>query len=235
MKKINFGKYVYLYILLSFIFSLFFIIIRIHFAPAEILPGIVMQNIKSDYYLMLLQCLLGLSIFFLPSIIEKKFNIKIPNKLNLVYVIFLYCAIVLGEVRNFYFQFEHWDSVLHVFSGGMLGSIGLSIVSLLNDSDKTEIHLTNKFVCIFAFCFAVTLGVFWEFYEFSIDYLLGMNMQKFMLEDGTLLVGQAALMDTMKDLFIDTVGAFVVTFSAFFIMKYDEYWLSSKQLLKKEL
>ena len=43
-----------------------------------------------------------------------------------------------------------------------------------------------------------------------LDGLLGLNVQKFMLEDGTMLVGRAALRDTMEDMIVDAVGAFTM-------------------------
>ena len=93
--------------------------------------------------------------------------------------------------------------------------------------------LSPAFVSLFAFCFAVTLGVFWEVYEFTFDGILGINMQKFMLEDGTQLIGRAALFDTMKDLIVDMVGAFIVSLSGYFFMNEEKDWLKKRQFKKK--
>ena len=89
----------------------------------------------------------------------------------------------------------------------MIGALGFSIVTLLNKTEEVPMNLSPLFVALFSFCFAVTLGVVWEFYEFTFDGLLGLNMQKFALENGTQLIGRAALTDTMIDLFVDAVGA----------------------------
>ena len=168
------------------------------------------ERLSSDYVLMLVQCLLGLVVMFLPSLLERRFHISLPNSMCVMYFLFLYCAIYLGEVRNFYFVIPHWDTLLHGFSAMMLGALGFSLVSILNESERTRVNLSPLFVGLFAFSFAVSVGVLWEIYEFSFDGLLGMNMQKFRLEDGALLIGREALADTMEDLITDTLGALLV-------------------------
>ena len=118
--------------------------------------------------------------------------INIPNYMYVLYFIFLYCAIYLGEVRNFYFVIPHWDTILHAFSGAMLGALGFSLVSILNGSKRLRLKLSPFFIALFAFCFALAAGSVWEIYEYTFDGLLTLNMQKYALEDGTLLVGRAA-------------------------------------------
>lgn len=176
-------------------------------------PG---QRCRSDYVLMLLQCCLGLVVMFLPNMLEKKLTWPITDAMYILYFLFLYCAIYLGEVRNFFYVVPHWDTWLHTFSGGMLGALGFIVVDRLNQVEGVPVHLGPKFVCLFALCFAVTVGVLWEIYEFTFDGLLGLNMQKFRLEDGTQLVGRAALQDTMKDLIVDLLGAAVVVGFGYF-------------------
>lgn len=169
-------------------------------------PG---ERCRSDYVLMLLQCCLGLAVMFLPNMLEKKWTWPITDAMYILYFQFLYCAIYLGEVRNFFCVVPHWDTWLHTFSGGMLGALGFIVVDRLNRVEGVPVRLSPGFVCLFALCFAVTVGVFWEIYEFTFDGLLGLNMQKFRLENGTQLVGRAALQDTMKDLIVDVAGAAV--------------------------
>ena len=169
-------------------------------------PG---ERCRSDYVLMLLQCCLGLAVMFLPNMLEKKWTWPITDAMYFLYFLFLYCAIYLGEVRNFFYVVPHWDTWLHTFSGGMLGALGFIVVDRLNRVEGVPVRLSPGFVCLFALCFAVTVGVFWEIYEFTFDGLLGLNMQKFRLENGTQLVGRAALQDTMKDLIVDVAGAAV--------------------------
>ena len=97
---------------------------------------------------MLTQCILGLIVMFIPSIIERRWSIDIPNYMEILYFIFLYCAIYLGEVRNFYYLIPYWDTILHAFSGAMLGALGFTLVSILNDSAKIKIVLSPfLFLC----------------------------------------------------------------------------------------
>ena len=169
------------------------------------------ERLQSDYILMLVQCALGLVVMFLPSALERRFHVRVPGYMSILYFVFLYCAIYLGEVRSFYYLIPHWDTMLHAMSAMMLGTLGFSLVSILNDSPDTHVQLSPRFVTLFAFCFALTVGALWEIYEFSFDGLLGMNMQKFRLENGTELIGRSALADTMKDIVTDALGALVVS------------------------
>lgn len=173
-------------------------------------------RVRSDYLLMLSQCCLGLAVMFVPSLLQKHWTWPIPDSMYILYFVFLYCAIYLGEVRNFYYLVPNWDTWLHTFSGGMLGALGFVVVGQLNEVRGVPVKLGPKFVCIFALCFAMTTGVLWEIYEFTADGLLGMNMQKFRLENGVELVGRAALRDTMKDLIVDFLGAAVVVGAGYF-------------------
>lgn len=206
-KKVNARLLTGLILLVSLIGSIVFAAVRFAAAPeSAAAPG---ERIKSDYLLMLVQCAAGLIIMFLPSIMERKFSLEIPNYIYTMFFVFLYCAIYLGEVRNFYFVFKHWDTFLHFFSAAMLGALGFMLVDILNHT-SAKVQLSPLFVGLFAFSFAVMIGVLWEIYEFSFDALLGLNMQKFRLEDGTLLIGREALLDTMMDFITNTLGALVV-------------------------
>ena len=213
-KKIIKTKNLYYFVLAAFIISIIYSIVMIVKAPSEDVNTLTRQ--KSDYVLMLLQCLLGIVAMNLPSFLYKKFHVTIPSNTIIAYLIFLYAAIVLGEVRSFYYRFEHWDTVLHAFSAGMLGSLGFDVVNFLNKSDTIKLQLSPFFVALFAFCFAISIGVLWEIYEFSFDGILGLNMQKFRLEDGTDLIGRLALVDTMDDLIIDCIGAFATSTIGYF-------------------
>jgi hypothetical protein len=175
---------------------------------------------------------MGMLIMFLPSIIERRWRINIPSFMHIVFVFFLYAAIYLGEVRSFYYKIPHWDTVLHTFSGAMIGALGFSVVKLLNDSEKVQINLSPLFVAAFAFSFALAIGALWEIYEFSFDKLLGLNMQKFALEDGTLLVGRAALADTMKDLIVDSLGALATSIAGYISLKFKKGWLEKFEVTR---
>ncbi|MDR0813169.1 MAG: hypothetical protein LBO63_04095 [Oscillospiraceae bacterium] len=207
------------FVFISLIASAVYAIVGIILADPGSIPDVPHGRVKSDYTLMLLQCLLGIAIMFLPSILKKRRKLAITNRMHILFVTFLYCAIVLGEVRSFYYKVPHWDSFLHIFSGAMLGVVGFSIIDTLNDNKAIRTHMTDKFVAVFSFCFALSLGTVWEIYEFAGDCILSLNMQKFALEDGTPLVGQLALQDTMKDLIVDAVGVLAVVVYAYLMAK----------------
>lgn len=168
-------------------------------------------KVKSDYLLMLLQCTLGLVVMMLPTLIERKWELGITNAIYVLYYVFLYCAVFLGEVLEFYYLLPHWDTVLHFFSGAMLSALGFILVDILNRNERVHVSLSPLFVAVFAFCFALAAGAVWEIYEFSGDTLLGLNMQKCLTEHGQPLVGYAALSDTMKDIVVDALAALVVS------------------------
>ncbi len=232
-KKGIWGKRIFIIVLLSFVVPLGFLLYRIFTAPTVASDNISTTiRVKSDYILMFIQCILGIFALILPSIISKKMKLRIPSNMYIPFMIFLYCAIFLGEVRNFYYNVPHWDTILHTFSGAMLGALGFSFVSLLNNQKRIQFKLTPFFISAFAFCFAVTLGALWEIYEFSFDGILGLNMQKFALEDGTLLVGREALSDTMKDIIVDCIGAGATSFIGYISLKYKKGWYE-KLLIRK--
>ena len=198
------------FVFISLIASVIYAIVRIILANPGAIPEQPHGRVKSDYALMLLQRLLGIVVLFLPSILEKRWKLTITNRMHMLFVLFLYCAIVLGEVRSFYYKVPHWDSFLHAFSGAMLGTVGFSVIDTLNDSETVRLHMTDKFVAVFSFCFALSLGTLWEFYEFTVDSVAALNMQKYALEDGMPRIGRLALQDTMKDLIVDAAGAAAV-------------------------
>ena len=197
-------------LLLTLVMSVIYSLIRFIYAPSEIPEGAPYEKIKSDYLLMLTQCFLGLLVMSLPSIITHKLNLMVPNTMCILYYIFLYCAIFLGEIFSFYYLVPHWDLYLHAMSGAMLGALGFILVDWLNKDEHVKLSMSPVFVSIFAFSFALAVGALWEIYEFSFDSILGLNMQKFRNEDGTLLVGKSALNDTMEDLIIDAISAATV-------------------------
>jgi uncharacterized membrane protein YjdF len=206
------------FVFLTFIGSAVFVVGRIMSAPTSPVSAAHIR-VKSDYTLMLLQCILGALAMILPGFFQRKIQLNIPSMMVVVYAVFLYCAIYLGEVHSFYYRVPQWDSILHAFSGMALCTIGFSIIGLLNKSESVPLSLSPAFVALFAFCFAVSIGAIWEIYEFSADYLLHTNMQKYALESGELLAGQVAIADTMKDLIIDTVGALGISASGYILSK----------------
>lgn len=236
MKKINFSKALYYFVLCSFMVPIAFLIYRISTVDA----GVVGEGMKSraDYILMLVQCALGILVIHLPSFLGKKLKFEVPTALYIMYIIFLYCAIFLGEVQSFYYNVPHWDDILHFFSSMMTGMFGFMLISIINEDKHVAINLSPFFVSLFAFSFSMMLGGLWEIYEFTFDGVLKLNMQKFMLEDGTPLVGRAALADTMKDIIVDGCGALLASAFGFFSLKQKKGWaytfITSKKAHKKE-
>jgi len=199
------GQILFFTLILSVIYSF----VRIFIAP--VVPESGYAHGRSDYVLMFIQCLLGLVVLSLPSVVERRWKVSIPNFIYIMYYVFLYCAIFLGEVMNFYYVIPHWDVILHFFSGAMLGALGFILVSWLNDSEKVRVSLSPAFIALFAFCFALSCGAVWEIYEYTFDGLLNLNMQKFITASGEVLVGHDALRDTMKDIMVDAVAALMVS------------------------
>ncbi|MCI3028656.1 hypothetical protein LMF32_06045 [Desemzia sp. C1] len=198
--------------------SVIYAVYMLFTAPSGV-PDNGFEKVKSDYVLTLLQCLVGVIVMFIPSVIEKKFLVDIPDVMEMLYFVFLFCAIYLGEVRDFYYRIPSWDLILHMFSGAMLGALGFVLVSFFNDSEKVNMQLSPIFVTLFAFCFALAAGTLWEIYEFLADGLLGTNMQKFITADREVLVGRDALADTMEDLIVDALSSLAVCIIGFFTLK----------------
>ncbi len=222
----------YVITLVSFLIPVIYLIFKIIFGKFD--GAEAGYHSRADYILMIVQCLLGVLVINLPSILGKKFRFEVPPFLYVFYIFFLYCAIFLGEVRSFYYKFKWWDSFLHGTSSLMLGFFGFMVITILNRDAKALMNLSPFFVSLFAFCFAVSIGALWEIYEFTFDGLLGFNMQKFMLADGTMLEGHKALRDTMKDIITDSLGALTATIIGYIGLKKNKTWLIPKMTEEAE-
>jgi uncharacterized membrane protein YjdF len=139
--------------------------------------------------------------------------------MHIFFTLFLYGAIILGEVQGYYRKYFHWDTVLHTLSGAMLGSVGFSIIDIINKNEKINLGLSDGFMSFFSFCFAVMLDTLWEIIEFIMDIFMDLNMQQYILPDGTVLVGHFALFDTMKDLIVDVLGALAISIIGYILLK----------------
>jgi len=223
IKNWDWKKIIGIFLFITLIASIIYIIFMLILSPSGISGAESHEHVKSDYMLMLIQCILGLVVMMVPTFIERKWSISIPNYMYVLYFIFLYCAIYLGEVRSFYYLIPFWDTILHAFSGAMLGALGFSLISIINNTDNVFVKLSPFFVSLFAFCFAVAAGAIWEIYEYTVDSLLSLNMQKYMLENGTPLIGKEALSDTMKDIIVDTISAFVISAAGYIVNKIEDY------------
>lgn len=198
---------------------------------------IMMQNYENIFV-----CLLTLLLLLVPSFVQLTFKIELPIFLEILILIFIYAAEILGEIDNYYFSIPYWDTVLHTINGFVCAAVGFSMVSLLNKSEKVQFFVSPVFLAIVSFTFSMTIGVLWEFFEFSMDQFFAMDTQKdtlitsihsagvdevipaFEAEnihevmiDGKIISDQGyidiGLIDTMEDLFVNFIGA--TTFSLF--------------------
>lgn len=126
----------------------------------------------------LLCCILTLLLFMAPSFIEHKLHIKLPTALEITLLIFIFCAEILGEIACYYLKYPFWDTMLHTVNGFLFAAFGFCLVDLLNENNRFRFALSPLFQAVMAFCFSMTIGVAWEFFEFGADHLLGLDMQK---------------------------------------------------------
>jgi len=203
-----------------------------------ILIGLLIRGFVMNDYSQTFLIILTFFMTFYPSILEKRFGVYLPNRLEIVITLFIFSAQVLGEMRGFYERIPWWDIMLHTTSGVILGLVGFLFVYLLNEKGDANVNLSPIFVVIVAFCVALTLGVFWEFFEFGVDRILGLNMQKFRMP------GQDGLLDTMGDLIVDAIGALVSCIFGWFYMKrkkdtlfndFFDNWFESERIKNAEL
>ena len=151
----------------------------------------------------------------IPSVIEKKGKLNIPDFMEVIFIIMCICHFILGEMYDFFKNIRWWDSMLHTFSGMMVAILGFSIVNSINQENK-DMNIPPIIIALFAICFSVTVGVLWEIVEFLIDFISSSNMQRFKDNyTGEPFVGRKALLDTMKDLILDTLGACIISIIGF--------------------
>lgn len=124
-----------------------------------------------------LLCLLSLLLLLLPLFIQNKFEITLPNTLEIIIYLFIFSAEILGEINNFYSRIPYWDTILHTLNGFLATAIGFSMIDLLNKNSK-KFKLSPIYLCLVAFCFSMTIGVLWEFFEYGADKFFLLDMQK---------------------------------------------------------
>ena len=139
--------------------------------------SVIRQFFLGNYHNMFLG-ILTLILFMVPQFLDKKLSVTIPVGLETVILIFIFSAEILGEINAFYVKIPIWDSILHTTNGFLMAAIGFALIDLFNRSEKFSIKMSPYFVAFFAFCFSMTVGVLWEFFEFSMDQFFGLDMQK---------------------------------------------------------
>lgn len=195
-------------------------------------------------------CVLTLVLLIMPSLIQLKLKVELPTVLEIILLLFIFAAEILGEIQAFYIKIPTWDTMLHTLNGFLMAAIGFALVDILNRQEKLSFKLSPSFMAIVAFCFSMTIGVLWEFFEFAMDQFFLLDMQKdtivntissVMLDptggntptritdiqevvvNGTKLeLGgylDIGIIDTMKDLFVNFIGAVVFSTIGFFYVK----------------
>ena len=123
-------------------------------------------------------CVLTLLLFMVPSMLERKLDIALPNTLEIIILLFIYAAEIMGEIGAYYVTFPYLDTVLHTLNGFLCAAIGFSLLDILNRHNSARFHLSPLYLAIVAFCFSMTVGVIWEFFECTMDQLFFLDMQK---------------------------------------------------------
>lgn len=123
-------------------------------------------------------CVLTLILFMLPDLLSRKLFVQLPTALEVIIVLFIFAAEILGEIRGFYVLFPRWDDMLHTTNGFLAAAIGFAMVDILNRHENVKMSLSPAFVAGVAFCFSMTIGVMWEFFECAMDLFFDADMQK---------------------------------------------------------
>lgn len=140
---------------------------------ASLVSAVIRQEYESAFV-----CVLVLFLFMLPFFIQKNFGICLPSTLEIIILLFIFAAEILGELQSYFIQYPYWDTMLHTTNGFLCAAVGFSLIDILNRDAKIKFTLSPVYVALAAFCFSMTIGVLWEFFEFGMDRLLHMDMQK---------------------------------------------------------
>ncbi|HEX5787190.1 MAG TPA: hypothetical protein VFY03_03345 [Woeseiaceae bacterium] len=154
-----------------------------------------------------------MTVILAPVVLRHRLPVKLPAEMLVVALVFIFAALFLGEMRSYYERIWWWDIALHTSSGFLLGTFGFLLVYVLNESRNIGVYMKPRFVAFFAFLFAVAVGTLWEIFEFAMDQVFGLQMQKPMLGD------PSGLTDTMWDLIVDALGALVVSLVGWWYMR----------------
>lgn len=233
-----------------------------------VIVSMIVQILNGNWLNVIL-CIATLLLFTLPGLIQDKLKVEFPTTLEVIVYLFIFSHTILGEIANFYGTFPYWDTMLHTISGFLCAAVGFSLVDVLNQDESFRIAMTPIFVSIVAFCFSMTIGVMWEFVEYSIDHVLMQDMQKdrivsaissvkinpeglnepiiikdinkteiysnsnkkiTTIQHGYLELG---LIDTMKDLFVNFLGALIFSIIGYFYLKNRDQSSIAKEFIPK--
>ncbi len=142
-----------------------------------VIAALVLAILRGDFENAFV-CVLALGLFLLPSLAERTLRIDIPNTLEILILLFIFAAEILGELQSYYIQFPYWDTILHTTNGFVCAAFGFSLVDILCRNNKEKFNLAPLYMALVAFCFSMTIGVVWEFFEYGMDMLAHTDMQK---------------------------------------------------------
>lgn len=150
----------------------------VYFSLRLIVILIMIRQIVNGNYESVFLCLLTLLLLVVPSFVQVTFKVELPTTLEIIVLLFIFAAEILGEINEFYILVPFWDTILHTINGFLAAAIGFSLVDLLNRNSKLVFQMSPLFMAIVSFCFSMTIGVIWEFFEFGMDFLFSFDMQK---------------------------------------------------------
>lgn len=142
-----------------------------------VIAALIFSLLRRDFYSAFV-CGLSLILFLVPAFIEKTFKLYLPSVLEIIILLFIFAAQILGDLAYFYVRVPHWDTALHTINGFLCAAVGFALIDILNQNKNIKFQLSPIYVAIVAFCFSMTIGVLWEFFEFGSDMLLQTDMQK---------------------------------------------------------
>ena len=142
-----------------------------------VLAELVMSIIRGEYESAFI-CLLVLALFILPFFIQQNFGIQLPSVLEIIILLFIFAAEILGELECYFITYPNWDSMLHTTTGFLCAATGFALIDILNRNSRIKFQLSPVYVALAAFCFSMTVGVLWEFFEFGMDRVFHLDMQK---------------------------------------------------------
>ncbi|MGN0158407.1 MAG: hypothetical protein ACI39W_04565 [Brotaphodocola sp.] len=144
---------------------------------ASIIICLIAQFFNRNFENMFL-CVLSLVLLLMPTVLEHKLKIDFPDTMEIIIMLFIYAAEILGEIRSFYLTYPYWDTMLHTLNGFLCAAIGFCLVDFFNRNERFSLELSPAFMAIVAFCFSMTIGVLWEFFEYTMDQFFLFDMQK---------------------------------------------------------
>ena len=137
-------------------------VLILYFALRLIVGGLLIYHIFRGNYESAFTCALALVLFVLPALLERRLHIDLPNTLEIIILLFIFAAEILGELQSYYIAYPYWDTMLHTTSGFLTAAIGFSMIDILNRNSRTKFHLSPIYCAVAAFCFSMTVGVLWE-------------------------------------------------------------------------